>query len=281
MWPDIIRYVQDCQKKAKECGYPLWFRGQVNANWPLLSAMHREINEMVNIDPNRAFTEAEQISMLWDEYKTLFHKFKARAVRLLPEHERSDWGLIFAMQHLGLPTCLLDWTESFSCALYFAQQGRTPSDDAAIFMLVPEQLNQETLRNEGLVALGGNANVRTTVDVHQYHPAMSRSTKGDDVEALAIAPELTNARMIAQRSAFILCGTSFQPLEERYPKVIKKVVLPAEDFSAAQEFLDLTGQDHFGLFPDLEGLRDHLRKGLKQEVEQVRKRLSSLPSSAS
>ncbi len=279
MWSDIVRYIQDCQRRAKENGYPLWFRGQGNANWPLISTMHREINEMVNLDPKRTFTEAECITMLWDEYKTLFHKFRARAVQMLPEYERSDWGLIFAMQHLGLPTCLLDWTESFSCALYFAQKGRNPSDDAAIFLLAPQLLNKEVLGNEGLIALGGNANARTAVEVHQYHPGVARSTKGDDVEALAIAPELTNARMIAQRSAFILCGTSFKPLEERYPKVIKKVVLPSGDFSATQEFLELIGDDHFGLFPDLEGLRDYLLEGLKQEAEQIRKTLSSPPSS--
>lgn len=281
MWSNIVQYIRDCQKKAKEDGYPLWFRGQRDSSWPLLSTMHRETNKMVSVDPTRTFTDPERVSLLWSEYVTLFHKFKARAIRMLPEYERTDWGLIFAMQHLGLPTCLLDWTESFSCALYFAQKGRASSNDAAIFLLAPELLNMEILGNEGLVALGGDVNKRTAVEVHQYHPAAPRSTKGDDTESLAIAPELTNARMVAQRAAFILCGTSFQPLEERYTKAIEKVVLPSSDFDAAQEFLEMTGQDHFGLFPDLEGLCVYLREGLKQEVEQTKKKLSSSSFSVS
>ncbi len=250
-------------------GYPLWFRGQRNANWALLSSMHRDVNEAFEkVHGVRAdsIAESERIGLMWDAYKTLFFKFKARAVQLLPEHERSDWGLIFAMQHLGLPTCLLDWTESFPCALYFAQWHREPSGDAAIFALAPQQHNQAILNTEGLISLGGNANVRTVIKTHQYHPALVRSAEGDDLETLAVAPELTNARMVAQRSAFTLCGASFQPLEERYPKSIRKIVLPSKDFRDAQEFLDLTGQTHFGLFPDLEGLRDHLLEGLKQEI---------------
>lgn len=32
--------------------------------------------------------------------KTLFHRFKARGWQLLEPQERSDWGLVFAMQHI-------------------------------------------------------------------------------------------------------------------------------------------------------------------------------------
>jgi hypothetical protein len=269
VWSDTVQSIQKLQQEAKANGYPLWFRGQRAANWVLLSSIHRNINasfERVLGVPSQSVSEAEKIELMRETFKTLFHKFKARAVQLLPEHEKSDWGLVFAMQHLGLPTRLLDWTESFPCALYFAQHKRNPSDDAAIFIFSPQQHNQTVVGREGLVFLGGDASKPMIVKTHQYHPAVVRGADDNDMETLAVEPELTNPRMVAQRSAFTLCGASFQPLEERYPDSIRKFVIRSEDFPDAQAFLDLASQTHFGYFPDLDGLKVQLIEGLEQEI---------------
>ena len=138
------------------------------------------------------------------------------------------------------------------------------SDDAAIFIFTPQQHNKTVIGNEGVVWLGGDASRKTVVDTHSYHPGVVGSD--DDTETLAVEPDLTNARMVAQRSTFTLCGSAFQPLELRYPGSIKKIVLPSMEFDEAQAFLDLAAQSHFGYFPDLEGLRDHLKAGMELEV---------------
>lgn len=87
------------------------------------------------------------------------------------------------------------------------------------------------------------------------------------METLAVQPELTNARMVAQRSAFTLCGASFQPLEEKYHRSVRKFVLPSSDFDDTRAFLQLSGQTLFGLFPDLKGLRSHLLEEMKEEID--------------
>jgi hypothetical protein len=267
MWLETLQEIQRLQQEAKANGYPLWFRGQRDAAWPLLSSIHRDVNasfQAVYGDISQAPPEAEKLALMREVYKTLFYKFKSRAIQLLTEHERNDWGVVFAMQHLGLPTRLLDWTESFPCALYFAQLRRKSSDDAAIFVFTPQQHNQSIVGSEGVVWLGGNANRINIVDTHSYHPAVVGS--GNDLETLAVEPELTNPRMAAQRSAFTLCGASFEPLELKYPRHIKKLVLPYQEFKEVGAFLDLAGQSHFGYFPDLEGLRDYLLAGMEQEM---------------
>lgn len=268
MWSDVLLQIQQIQRNAKKNGCPLWFRGHRDANWTLLSSIHRYVNNALAgapYIPDRLSEEKGKIEFMREIHKTLFHKFKVRATQLLPAHERTDWGLLFAMQHLGLPTRLLDWTESFASAVYFAQRDRNSSEDAAIFVFAPELHNQQVVGSSGIVFLGGDADKPTIVKTHQYHPGAV--CNADDMETLAVQPELTNARMVAQRSAFTLCGASFQPLEEKYPKSVRKFVLPSGDFSETQAFVQLSGQSPFGLFPDLEGLRLHLLEEINEEID--------------
>ena len=74
--------------------------------------------------------DSERITLTRDEAKSLYRNFRIEAWSLLAEHERSDWGVVFSMQHFSLPTRLLDWTESFACAVFFGQFGRQPNDTA-------------------------------------------------------------------------------------------------------------------------------------------------------
>jgi hypothetical protein len=267
MWLETLQEIQRIQQEAKANGDPVWFRGQRDAKWVLLSSIHRSANKsyeavldgLSQAGPKTQGSEAQEIKLMRDSYKLLFHKFSARAIQLLPEYEKTEWGLVFAMQHLGLPTRFLDWTESFLCALYFAQLERKPSDDAAIFIFFPERHNERIMGKKGVVWLRGNID-----NLASYHPAVV--SQEDDMETLAVEPGLINARMVAQRSVFTLCGASFEPLEQKYPHHIKKIVLPSAEFNDVQAFLDLTGQTHFGYFPDLEGLREHIKEGIRQEI---------------
>jgi hypothetical protein len=109
----------------------LWFRGQADADWPLVPSIGR----------NRDFygeTQgilASDIQKYAEQERELLSRFRRDAYpyvkRLL-----TAWEAITLAQHHGLPTRLLDWTSNPLVALYFAAE-RKPDKDAAIFAYRP------------------------------------------------------------------------------------------------------------------------------------------------
>jgi hypothetical protein len=65
-------------------------------------------------------------------------EFRRRGSQLIGEGKPADhWERYFLMQHYGVPTRLLDWTDGALVALYFAvKQIRIP-EDAVVYILDP------------------------------------------------------------------------------------------------------------------------------------------------
>jgi len=233
-----------------------WFRGERDAAWKLKSTIHRHIEHLFE-GLSSPPTEAERIKLLRDEYKSLYWKFSGEAWPLLADHERSDWGVVFSMQHFSLPTRLLDWTESFACAVFFAQLERKPSEAASIWVLDPSKLNKLGCGRESLMALGGPSRPGL-LNASQWHPGMVPPEQ--HLKTVAAVPLYTNPRMVQQRARFTLMGDSFLPLDEQWGGELaqsghlRKIVLPPETFDDAESFLRSAGLDAFSFFPDLQGL---------------------------
>jgi hypothetical protein len=209
--------------------------------------------------------EKDQIDLLRDEYKTLYRKFKIEAWPVMPPSERSDWGVLFTMQHYSIPTRLLDWSESFACALFFAQLKRKPEDTAAIWVLDPHALNKASFDNPGIVALDESAPDVAAVDARKWHPKWQ--VPEQELATIATAPIYTNPRMVPQQSRFTLMGDTFRPLDKQFggqlfrEERLVKIELPPETFEDAEQFLFDAGLNAFSFYPDLHGL------ALKNETE--------------
>lgn len=235
-WFDIQQKVSQFYKKH---GSDVWFRGHSKSNeFELNAGIFRNNNKSV-----------EQILMHENSLYTEFHDLGQM------DHQTNGWNLLYIMQHHGVQTRLLDWTESFATALYFAYIGWEPNkQDACVWMLAPHELNK-------LVDEEGEGSLITQVDSGTYVQLMYRKEKTSYYKnSVALHPVKNNKRIVAQRGVFTLQGDTLKPLNEEFDGELinkhhlMKIELKKHLYTSVQEFLELSGVTHYTLFPDLDGL---------------------------
>lgn len=216
------------------CDIP-FFRGQSDVSWCLLPSIARKIwREQWDIE---------------NPEENLYFDFVTKAGSLLPEGN-SSWLNVFSMQHYGLPTRLLDWTETFSIALYFAL--RDAKKKAVVWVLDPYALNKQSINREEIL--------HPTELENDYNECFFKKKAALRGKVIAISPLRHNPRVFYQRSGFTLHSDISSPLENLYPDVVKKITITKEAFKDAWLFLNLAGISEFVLYSDLDGLSRELNR---------------------
>jgi hypothetical protein len=230
-WDDFLKRVADERNELMENeGLPIWYRGQAKAEWELRPALLR-----MNDDKRKE--------------KDLFRTFVRHASRVGPPRSNA-WQTLFDMQHNFLPTRLLDWTETFGVALFFALQG--DHKESAIWILHPQKLNEKH---------DPKLDVWTPTDLHlDYQDGYVGGDKNKREIPIAIQAPFQSDRMFAQRSVFTLHGESEK--YEKWKDVVRKVPFSRDIAPQAREFLGYANINPFTVFPDVAGFARFMRRNI-------------------
>ncbi len=228
----------------------VWYRGQSkddpSAPWPLVPRVYRlQVPTAVlgEIDLNTLFR--------------LHAPVRSASCPPVGSDINIDANWLTLMQHYGLPTRLLDWTESILTAAYFAVATTEPREkdlNGVIWALQPDLLNRLSAGTYLLYLLGEPGT----------EMLIRRASLGDlagvsKCPVLAVYGSHIDMRMMLQQSAFTIHDNR-SPLEtqDKAHAYLKKIIVPTEHKDTIKNELEILGIRRSTLFPDLDSLAKDL-----------------------
>ena len=234
--PDLVDALRDDLKNYPD---PVWYRGHSRPEWKLVPGFHRLKKPASEID--------------------LINRFRQNANLLVEQSPKSDFDWLFVMQHYGVPTRLLDWTESPLVGLYFAVTEH-PRVDGTLWVLRPIDLNKQTTSKP---------------DEAKYIPSFEDESlknystiaveKGNlnGILPIAVIATRNNDRIQAQLGAFTISHGTKTPIEQIGDKKhVAKYTIPAGSKEHINSDLKLLGFTKFQVFPELSSIGDNIRHAL-------------------
>ena len=228
----------------------VWYRGHADHAWHLEPSLSRL---------KKLESEAQ-----------LIKQFKQNAFQFLDKPPETEWEWIFLMQHYGVPTRLLDWTESPLVALYFAlldvPNSPKSQKDAAVWCLYPRRLNEIS----GLV-LNPPDDIPAFGDekeLDDYLPSRVQAAGKSKKNPIAIIAPRKFVRVYAQQGVFTILHRQTVRINELKnddgdPNHLVKLSIPRESVAQMRNELKYLGINRLTVFPQLEHVAERVQEVLR------------------
>lgn len=213
--------------------YP-WFRGQGDEAWSLVPSIYRP--------ENRGFLEE-------DDFRDDFRRRAWPYLAQVAHEPANEWEWYFLMQHHGLPTRLLDWSESALVALYFALRDAVPKRNPAVWVLDPWALNKNVAKKRDTILSPSERRAQSYLSEPFSYRPLPRPP-------IALEPPLKSVRIAAQKGVFTLHGSTTKPLDS-YAALrphLAKIVISSGNVGELKEELSVAGITETTVFPELAAL---------------------------
>ena len=260
----LEEYISHVEQQHPNRTRPLWYRGCGKVAHKLKPSLYRH-------------KQSKTIEDFMVLEKNLIARFQQRSI---PFHSRAltdDWDRLFLMQHFGVPTRLLDWSESPLMALFFAvtlaryklnARGRPRFyGDASVWILDPVQWNKRAV---GLRSFTGSVLTTDDSNASAYKP--NGDIKTMKPFPIALYGAHNSQRIVAQRGVFVCFGKVALPMEVLYGRenfpvgCLMKVVVRESRLPHMYEALRRHGITDAVAFPDLDGLAREIKREYSFEV---------------
>lgn len=248
--------------KFSHSTYFPWFRGEEDEDWELKPSIYRTHN--IN------YYERE-----------LIRDFKNQAYSLLSNNfPKNEFEWLFYMQHYGLPTRLLDFTESSLVALYFAVQNYKNDKNAKVWILDPMSLNKVTIEQQYMPYFNNPILKDYFIDEPILKENFTENTDFNvkrQVSAelpIAVRPIRNSVRSIAQKGTFVVFGKKYDSLEniisEQRQNNMKRVDLEFITIDGKSKLsllkeLAICGITNSVIFPEVGGIAAEIKQNLSED----------------
>jgi hypothetical protein len=222
----------------------LWFRGVADESYGLEPSIFRHTDN--------AIIE-----------KQLHNRFSIRALPFLKTEQNANsyWDRLFIMQHYGLPTRLLDWSESALISLAFSviyREEKHNGKDAAIWCLDPIKLNRDFVKSLNPAEPIPNITDKTVRRIQIY----------EDAEIpvdfpIAVYGPLNNERIVAQKGVFTLFPFKEKFKLEDLPNVevfLMKLLIKSDKVDFIKNQLITMGITENNVYPGLESIAKEIKR---------------------
>jgi hypothetical protein len=248
----FLQHVEEIQRdwfREEEGPWGPWFRGQQQAEWSLTPKFYRP----------RGFPEVKPEEVEY-EMREEFIKRAPILCEALPSgsERRGEWEWYFIMQHFGMATRLLDWTEGALIALYFAVRHNAGDDDAAVWVLDPYELNKRVIGKEWIIppSATGVKQDKWVKKVERWLPTRFTSIPLP-LKPVAVDPTHVVRRISSQHSSFTIHGRDklgLDRLQGERKGLLVKIVILSSGLHSIKKHLRTCGINEAAIFPDFDGL---------------------------
>lgn len=217
-------------------GKKVWYRGHANSTWPLEPSISRG-----------------RESPIVDEFQ-YYKRFKQEAARVISTPPNDEWGWMFLMQHYGVPTRLLDFSENPLVALYFAVSDEREAD-GALFVMEPTTWNVENnrsgLSDDDIPSCG----IDEEMDLYLMSALVKNPNPENGNPPLAATGSRNSQRIFAQEGVFVVFHSKMaMEIVSDECRSVWKYKIPAAYKKTIKEHLEVLSISEYTLFPELSTL---------------------------
>lgn len=244
----------------------IWYRGESHTGYSLIPSLHRSLPRGC---PHWLIVEKEK------EALEIFKTSQPEIASSL-----TDWEILFYMQHYGVKTRFLDWSQSAKIALFFAFSGWDRSKgNCRLWLLDPCLLNMLSLGEREVKSpkvgrnfidyLNPDNEVKNTVAIFppSINPLFNERIKSQrgcftmhygNNTAYQFSNELMHEIDYMTKTQFNIFHTNLHDPNLIVNMILDNVELHSSMYDDVKEYLIKEGVTYKEIYPDIEGLAKYI-----------------------